>query len=59
MDEKVFAFKHGFNNWLKGAVEVRSKKESRNSSSSKHPSTSSKSRREGHGGEAASCWVFC
>ena len=44
IDEKVFAFRHKVNNWLKEAVEVRSKKSSRSSSSSKHSSTSSKSR---------------
>ena len=31
--EKVFAFRHKVNNWLKEAVEVRSKKSSRSSSS--------------------------
>ena len=44
IDEKVFAFRHKVNNWLKEAVEVRSKKSSVSSSSSKHSSTSSKSR---------------
>ena len=44
IDEKVFVFRHKVNNWLKEAVEVRSKKSSRSSSSSKHSSTSSKSR---------------
>ena len=44
IDEKVFAFRHKVNNWLKEAVEVRSKKLSRISSSSKHSSTSGKSR---------------
>ena len=44
IDEKVFAFRHKVNNWLKEAVEVRSKKSSRSSCSSKYSSTSSKSR---------------
>ena len=44
IDEKVFTLRHQVNNWLKEAVEVRSKKSSRRTSSSNHLSTSSKSR---------------
>ena len=44
INEKVCAFRHKVSNWLKEAVEVRSKKSSRSSSASKHSSTLSKCR---------------
>ena len=44
IDGKFFAFRHKVNDLLKEAVEVRSKKLSRTSSSSKHSSRSNKSR---------------